>query len=482
MPYEPKVGDALIDTGAVFPDLGRLHEEFDILYFLDFCAGLEAAVVQSRLVSTEVTGSRGNQVVRDLIEADVLQAYRVQSSDPMSLAQRLVDHPRAVELQALIPQLMPGEKLDLYSAIFASVSCLRGDLGFEEMLRIPYLPSAHELPLYLAIPSVADAEKAFNRCRLSALSQDLTSWVSDLRQKYDGPLALPFPPIALDVLEKATTLEDIGPAVLQVRETFSPLRNHFVTLDETLRSNDISPLSKMREEAALIKAMSDFRRGDDIQPILALADLALNETTPRLPTGRVDWNSVADEIVKNKNEARWSARLRPLYATQMRHLDRSVTDIARIVKRLFEYEISRKDQEKVIAYQSEIEGFRQKTKLNRRDITQQIESVPGDTFQNVTNSIIVNRSVVLLSFEKLKHDSPALAEAIARLFKAVHSSGDLEAGRALNQFSAALLEQGYDRNSVLSSWDRLATLLPPQSDTADNVGREISRLHETRSD
>jgi hypothetical protein len=75
-----KPGDSLVNVLACFPDLEQLKRDFQILYFLDFCAGLDALVLHERLFALgpvrSATGT-DNPVVPELLKSGTLKSYQL---------------------------------------------------------------------------------------------------------------------------------------------------------------------------------------------------------------------------------------------------------------------------------------------------------------------------------------------------------------------------------------------------------------------
>lgn len=95
----------------------------------------------------------------------------------------------------------------------------------------------------------------------------------------------------------------------------------------------------------------------------------------------------------------------------------------------------------------------------------------GDTFYNVTNSTIVNRSLVNGAVNRLERDgSEDSAEAMKRLAEIVEQAGNSDATDYFNTF-AEEVDKPEPRKSILQSmWQNLTLALPTLTQTAELAG------------
>ena len=61
-----KTDCVLINASDAFPDLERLKQDFDMLYFLDLCTGLETAILYDELHCTAF-GSGAAEILEPLV-------------------------------------------------------------------------------------------------------------------------------------------------------------------------------------------------------------------------------------------------------------------------------------------------------------------------------------------------------------------------------------------------------------------------------
>jgi hypothetical protein len=92
----------------------------------------------------------------------------------------------------------------------------------------------------------------------------------------------------------------------------------------------------------------------------------------------------------------------------------------------------------------------------------------GDTFANITNATIINRSTLQGSLNKARqigaNDSADVLETVGKL---VEQSGNKQAGELFDQFNEEL-QRSEPRKSVLrNAWDGLVAMLPTVTSIAE---------------
>jgi hypothetical protein len=84
---------------------------------------------------------------------------------------------------------------------------------------------------------------------------------------------------------------------------------------------------------------------------------------------------------------------------------------------------------------------------------------------------IVNvNSVVSNSFNDIKHDDPALAEALATIAGAVEQSGNKEAGQAWDSFMKQVAGER-DKTILSALWDKVVKLVPDIASLAESAAK-----------
>lgn len=100
----------------------------------------------------------------------------------------------------------------------------------------------------------------------------------------------------------------------------------------------------------------------------------------------------------------------------------------------------------------------------------------GDTFKDIKNSTIINRSSVEKSFNKVKESfDEDTAQAILKVAKAVESSGNKDAGELFNSFNDEIAKPEPKKPVIKSLWQGLTTMLPTIL-TLTGVVEKITKL------
>jgi len=163
-----KPGEVLVDILATFPDLEWLRRQFDMLYFLDFCCGLDALVIHEQLLSTgpiKPISSEINPLVEALIKNEVIQRIQISSNDPMKLSDQILAGAGSSALRSPLPKWFPADEIELYTRVSVHGIDLSVQAGFEELLDIPVVLWAHASAVYLWLPKVKLEQQALQVLR-----------------------------------------------------------------------------------------------------------------------------------------------------------------------------------------------------------------------------------------------------------------------------------------------------------------------------
>src|SRR4051794_30248054 len=146
---------ALVNASDAFPDLERLKRDFDILYFLDLCVGIEAAVLYDKLYLTEI-GPGAEPILEPLAHEGILSKVSLKSEDPAASAYELISRPRAKDLMSRLEQVntLQNDEIDL--AIPAQVAAMRlpTDLAVEEEIGVALVLPFRQMSIYVTLPSI----------------------------------------------------------------------------------------------------------------------------------------------------------------------------------------------------------------------------------------------------------------------------------------------------------------------------------------
>ena len=220
---ESLLGSALVNAADAFPNLERLRDDFDIIYFLDLCVGLEAAILYDSLHVTAV-GPGAGAILEPLANAGVLVNAKIVAEDPIEKTEEIMSRPRVLGLMERVNSVKYIESADAGLAATALVAAmgLPLDLAIEEDTgRTLILPFRQE-PIYLTIPSVKRQRNELYGFKLtlaerySELSDTILSFRHENAVHDLDRLALP--PLAVETLASADTFDELGERVVEQRE------------------------------------------------------------------------------------------------------------------------------------------------------------------------------------------------------------------------------------------------------------------------
>ena len=85
----------------------------------------------------------------------------------------------------------------------------------------------------------------------------------------------------------------------------------------------------------------------------------------------------------------------------------------------------------------------------------------GDTFSNISNSTIVNRSIAQGAVTSLqRRNEPDSAEAVNRLANIIEQSGNNEAGEYFDSLTEELQKSAPRKTVLRSMWEGIQKVLP----------------------
>lgn len=363
IPYQP--GDALINAQACFPDLERLQKEFDVLYFLDFCAGLDSLVLHNSLYTVgSLPSARSNPLITPLLENQILKFCEFRTPDPLESAQEMFRHRRGREMLSLA-QATPLDG-DFSTDILANVLTLIMDFVLEDSLQMPLVHSAHSLPIYLRLPDIQKEQTAMRRFygALAEKYADFRDVLFAMKEKADGKSDIRIPPIALDALSRASNFEELGPVILELRDKYKKVRDQFAELDETMRSDDQTLKKKLKAQAKLEKSINKLFTADELDGITVFTSFArgfnesvdVEEIIDEPEISDIRWTKLLAYVLDKGEAFYWKFRLSPLHSTKKRYLNMSNNQIFSVVKRHFGHGLTETDLHAVKQYWREIEG------------------------------------------------------------------------------------------------------------------------------
>lgn len=353
-----KPGDGLVNALALFPDLDWLQREFDMLYFLDFCSGLDALAVHQNIVFIGPVRSYDadvNPVVSALIKHEhprQIMMSREKIIGSWDTVDALMSSPTTRELTTSVPRGWNIDEAGLIGALVGAVSDLIMDVALERELQVPLVLSAHQSPPYLNLKEVQQERRAFQELMgtLAEKYKSLAQIWAAARRKVDPDDELQLPPVAFEVLTKANKLEDLPTIALEIRDKYRKVRTRFAELDECLSAKDVSPQKKLVQAKRIERSFADLQkttRADVLTTFISLP-FRLAEFLDFKEIGNsggpgVDWQKVAESLGDYLTSGIRRLYVRPLYATRKRYLTTPSQRMHEAVRCLFGHELNRDD-------------------------------------------------------------------------------------------------------------------------------------------
>ena len=361
-------GDALVDFSMCFPDLERLRQEFDVIYFCDLCAGIEAAVLNERLFG--LLGSIGGgslPILEPLAGEGVLHTIPSPAGPRLEVADQIMHGPRNRDLMARLARnnFCATEDLPVYNALVANATSLPTSLFMEEELDIPLVLTAHALPIYTQLPSVRRQQQVFLGidAQFATTYEKFRQTLEQLRKDTEPETTVLVPPIALEALIRASTFDELGAVVVDLRHQYRALRRRFSDLDEVSRLKNFGLRNKRTETTRIlldINKTQDYIRATGVPVLTETADDIgkVFEAFEGAVKGASDWSAtfklgkVAKPLAQLVARVRWRLRMRPLLQTIDRYLSLGPADLANATKVLFNHELDDDDLAQAKAYQA----------------------------------------------------------------------------------------------------------------------------------
>lgn len=394
-------GDGLINAGACFPDLEGLKCRFDVMVFLDFCVGLEAAVLHNTLHCVGRAFGEPNPALTSLLGSGFAQQYdgfyppdrqtladlqsRMQSSDrfhrivgqfstgsvnasmippasppkksagesPEDFSRRLRDYAmnRARGMQSkMLPTLEDLPAPARWGVMAASWQMLNL-AGLERVKSIPTVHAAHAMPDLrrdISVTAEDEIKRALDSLQVEGHTitkkyEELQSLLISERTRQEAVgcwEVLRMPPIAFDVLRRIRSLNAVGQTLLEVREEYRYARQLFTCWDEALRSPDASMKEKRQVERQVKKAWDAFMRPRPtgwVECCTALADRL--ELALKVADPK-NWPAMFHYLAELPESMAWRFYLRPLHATRAWYEEATLNDLHGVVMRHFGHRLT----------------------------------------------------------------------------------------------------------------------------------------------
>ncbi len=366
--FPPSDNAALLNPCECLPDLEALERDFDAIYFLDLCAGIEAAILYDNIYIyiTANPASGAEPILEPLVQAGVLYDARLRGG--LQEIEAIMARPRAAELMARVGQANYWDDFDIQHAIKAQIAAsgLPLDLAIEEDTHKTLVLPFRQVPIYLSIPSVERERSTLYLAKLSLAGRYADLSATMLGFRHDEAVhdldRLELPPLALETLARAHTFDELGKIILDQRDRYKALRDRFRALQEVYTSPDYTLKERyvakkkidddMRRLSAISRSVPSFLSfADDLEKVgeaLASAPIALNPAKAAKLLG---------PISKWIDERAFRWRMRPLVGLVEWNANSSLRDIANVTRILFKHDLNEADVASVRKYSAAVKKY-----------------------------------------------------------------------------------------------------------------------------
>jgi hypothetical protein len=368
MPVESDIraGAALVNGADAFPDLERLRDDFDIIYLLDLCAGIEAAVLYDTL-SLTAFGQGNAPILEPLAGAGVLMDARPSATDLMQAVEQVMARNRAASLMQRVESVrrIDHDDLDIAPITLSAALGLPTDLALEEDTGLTLVLPFRQTPIYLSIPSVEESRTLVYRHKLTLAAR--YAELKDVMLGFRREIAvhdldsLVLPPLATEILARADTFDELGSIILEARDRYSGLRRRFRAVRELMASDETPYVERMRAKKDLDADMARLAKTVRRMPTLLepVGDIeAMIEAAPGVLTGDLDKAAkLLGPIAKLFDEMQFRFRMRPLFSLVEYARNTSPADLAEATRILFKHDLDARDIARAHAYAASVQKY-----------------------------------------------------------------------------------------------------------------------------
>ncbi len=375
-----RAGEAIISAYDCFPNLSELRERFDPFALIDFCTGIDAAVLHERLYTSGLPDPETNPVLKVLLRDGVLvdlsgtglfqippdvMRDHAASRYPMVILTLLQKDMVRFSYPKTLHEPEIAERVLTWT--MASLLASAKDLIIEEQKQVSMVPSASASIVWRHHPVLREEDDAFTR-----LTKSLAERYSDLRELLlasrgaaEGDNQFRMPPIALQVLSRADRTRDLGDVFMEIRHQYRKVRNYFSSVEAILDSPDVPLTKKLKEQASIERAISELigkENARDSFTRMTSFNRTLNDSVAAekvldgAKAGDVSIAKLVGRLISVAETAYWRFRLRPLHATKKAYLALSSTDICGAIKRHFGHEVTQSDQDQIKGFEDLIKS------------------------------------------------------------------------------------------------------------------------------
>lgn len=340
-----------------------MKHDFDVIYFLDLCTGIEAAVLYDELYAVRSTRGPGDGALIDpLVETGAIKLLVASSPDPVETTRKIFARPRMMELEGKLRRRTWLDQADMDLAIIAktAASGLALELAMEEDFDCSLVLSPRQVPLYLKLEPVERDEQVIadiERQLANKYKQMKESLMAIRREiAYHALERIPLPPIAFEAMQLSNTFDELGARVIDLRKRYAPLRRKMSQLRDVIADRDESVTNRIRQFHAI---KTDIARTIEYpKPESAPALIEIAEDAAKITEGvgsayggdPLKASRAAAPLLKLVDNLAWRLRMRPLLITSRKYMNSSVQAFAESTRVLFGHNLDVTDCRRAEAY------------------------------------------------------------------------------------------------------------------------------------
>jgi hypothetical protein len=387
-----RAGDAIISTHDCFPSLAELQEEFDPFGLIDFCTGIDAAVLHERLYTSGLPDPDANPILKSLLRdgvvVDLVNTGLFRVTPEVMLGHPATRYPLMIltliqkdMVKLSYPKVLhdPAVADRVLKWAMSSLLNTTKELVVEDGKQIAVVPSWSGSIVWRHHPLVREEDAAFTGLTRSLAERysDLREPLLALRSSVEGDNQFRMPPIALQVLTRADRTQDLGDVFLDIRHQYRKVRAYFASVEAILDDPHLPLAKKLKEKAGVERAVvellgkshedSAFTRMTSFARTLN-DSVAAEKLLDGVKAGDVSLGKLTGRLIGLAETAYWRFKLRPLHATKKAYLALSSAAIGNAVKTHFHHDVTRSDNEQIKGFEDLIKSaFALVKKLDTRE-------------------------------------------------------------------------------------------------------------------
>lgn len=317
----------LVDYSGIGKTIGDLMGRFSTLNFFDFCVIAEGIVLHDKIIVAgwqKAMMNKWEEHLQPLFNSGVL-LNESKKSNPVNLKE---DKP--TDYGVLLDAWYETGRL----------------LGAEAQHRCSALPLLRQKPFY---EKNARAREHHSICDLISKYKNLVEALFHIR-KYTAfyqvdYIVAPIPPISLQMLQRSTRPDRLLEGALSLRDDYRSLRESLCKLRQDLADPETSPWEKARIINSWEKSWQTLMKYNTHNSLLQIANTSNQFIDIKGVFEGVDVkpSKIIEKIIEHSEKKFHEWRIRPLHNTARNYLKTNDAAINTELRRLFKYEIGRKD-------------------------------------------------------------------------------------------------------------------------------------------